>query len=113
MKMAMEEIKAIMNKHDIAGVVQLQSPTHGEFLYALEASWSCISFEPGGRVRFKAAMQSGGGSGDVTRERERARVSAGMVLGLIDAGRKQIEDLTQLAMLIGKHVNVEHWTRVE
>jgi hypothetical protein len=42
---AMEEIKAVLKKHDCMGAIILVSPTHSEFLFHPEASWSVVHFE--------------------------------------------------------------------
>jgi hypothetical protein len=41
LKIAAEEIKDILRKHDIAGAVQLHTPGHGEFILHLNTSYSC------------------------------------------------------------------------
>jgi hypothetical protein len=46
LKEAAEEIKAILNKHDIMGSMLLVSPSHVEYLFHLNASWSVMRFEP-------------------------------------------------------------------
>lgn len=51
---AMEEIKATLRKHDVAGLVILNSPTHLEFLYGLSPSWACTEIAPSGRLRIVA-----------------------------------------------------------
>ncbi len=38
---AMEEIKVVLHKHDIAAVVILSSQTHVEYLHEISPSWSC------------------------------------------------------------------------
>lgn len=55
---AMEDIKAVLRKHDIMGCAVLASPTHSEFLCEPGATWSVakienINGEPGIRFRSK------------------------------------------------------------
>lgn len=47
LKIAMEEIKAVLKKHDIAGAVVLHTPGHSEFLMKIDPSWSCAKIERG------------------------------------------------------------------
>lgn len=55
LKMAMEEIKAITKKYDIAASVVLHTNGFSEYLNAVEPSYSCIKIENGGiRIRSKA-----------------------------------------------------------
>lgn len=53
LKKAMEEIKAILKKHDIAGSVILHTPGFSEYLNHIEPSYSLMWFE-NGRCRIKA-----------------------------------------------------------
>lgn len=52
LKKAMEEIKAILKKHDIAGSVVLHAPGFSEYLNHINTSYSCLKFE-GDNLRFK------------------------------------------------------------
>ncbi len=56
LKVAMEEIKAILKKHDIAGVISLHTPGHGEFFMGIEPTYSCAKLMPNG-VHFKAKKE--------------------------------------------------------
>ena len=56
LKMAMEEVKAILNKNDIAGFVILHSPGFSEYLNHVMTSYSCaIVTHEGVRLRLKSA----------------------------------------------------------
>lgn len=48
LKTAMEEIKAILQKHDIAGYVVIHTPGFSEYLNHLDTSYSCAKAESGG-----------------------------------------------------------------
>jgi hypothetical protein len=54
LKKAMEEIKAVLKTHDIAGSVILHTPGFSEYLNHIETSYSVASHENGGiRVKSK------------------------------------------------------------
>lgn len=53
LKIAMEEIKAILSRHDIAGAVILHTPGFSEFLFSPTPSWSVARLEPTGFLRIK------------------------------------------------------------
>jgi hypothetical protein len=54
LKKAMEEIKAILKKHDIAGCIILHTPGFSEYLNHIETSYSVAWHENGGiRVKSK------------------------------------------------------------
>jgi hypothetical protein len=57
LKTAMAEIKVILEKHDIVGVITLASETHAEFRYLLSASWSVAYFEDPCVLRIRAKKQ--------------------------------------------------------
>lgn len=105
---AMAQIKAVLIEHDIAGVVTLQGPGAVEYLYELSPSWSCVTIENTGMVRIKAQAATGPGS-----EKERLRVSAGMLLGFLDLARRNQDDVTKLLRCLSQYVEIEHWAREE
>lgn len=108
LKLAMEEIKEILKRHDIAAIVHLQSQAHGEFLYSLSPSWSCASLSDDGRFRFKADIKT-----KPETDKERARVTTGMLISFLDAAEKQKQDMTTAARLVGKHMEIQHRTDYE
>jgi len=61
LKKAMEEIKDILNKHDIAGAVVLHSPGFGEHFIKVDPSYSCAFIDnlPGGEqgIRVRTRLQ--------------------------------------------------------
>lgn len=60
LKTAMEEIKAILAKHDIGAMIVLHTPGHSEFLNKLNPSYSCI-IQTGDQIRFKSKLADYGG----------------------------------------------------
>lgn len=46
LKEAAEEIKIILKKYDAQAAMLLVSPSHCEYLYFLDSSWSTARFEP-------------------------------------------------------------------
>ena len=52
LKVAAEEIKEILKKHDIAGAVILHTPGHGEYFVQLNPSYSCAYMYNDKEVRF-------------------------------------------------------------
>lgn len=57
LKEAMAEIFGVLKKHDIGGAITLVSPTHAEFRFCEDPSWSCARIEGATRVRFRAKAQ--------------------------------------------------------
>lgn len=52
LKVAAEEIKDILRKHDLAGVVSLHTPGHGEYFVHLNPTYSCAYMYNDNEVRF-------------------------------------------------------------
>ena len=57
LKKAMEEMKEILRKHDIAGVVVLHTPGHSEYHNHLSPSYSCASINSEGNLDIKASKK--------------------------------------------------------
>jgi len=109
LKEAMAEVIAIVKKYDLSASVLIQNENHAEFLYELSPSWSCISVTDDGHVRFKAQAKTGGDT-----EKERLRVSVGLIMGILDHAKKQQGDMTMLVeMLIKNGVKFHHFTKEE
>jgi len=52
LKVAAEEIKEILRKHNLAAAVALHSPGHGEYFVHLNPSYSCAYMYQDNEVRF-------------------------------------------------------------
>ena len=108
LKTAMAEIKAVLTKYDIAGVVVLASESHMEYLNHVVASWSCATIEQSGRnvlVRVRAKRED-----FPSKEAQRKCVSdtIGMIMGFADAQEHCREQMLLLASKIGAQVPFDH-----
>lgn len=107
LKLAAEEIKAVLRKYDIAGMINLQSPPHGEFVRELTPSWSCLTVhtEPDGRtgVRFKANIKSGPRT-----ESLRAELTAGMICSFRNCAKRDAYHMGNLEAMIKEHLDFDH-----
>ena len=52
LKVVAEEIKEILRKHDVAGVVSLHAPGHGEHFIHINPSYSCAYMYNDNEIRF-------------------------------------------------------------
>lgn len=57
LKMASLEIKAILEKYDIAGVVQLFIPGHNEYTMNISPSFSCVSVNDVGQLKITPPIE--------------------------------------------------------
>ena len=110
---AMEEIKAILLKHDIAANVILSSRTHMEYLRQLQTSWNALSVEPHGdgfAVRFRCKRAD-----YPTREawQEALRLSVGTLAGFKDALEADTTAMKELLIMCGESMQIDHVSRDE
>lgn len=111
LKEVMKEIQAVLAKHDVAGLVILSSPKHLEYLLQLEASWTCMRLEVPLAIRFRSLAKDFPSKADQKRCTEE---SLGTVIGLADVALNLSQQLSRIAVHIGKHFgSVEHFTRAE
>lgn len=101
------KIRALLKEYDVAGIVNIQGKDQAEFVNEITPSWSCLSWDFTGApeerpaIRFKAAMKTGGNE-----EKEKARLTAGMVIGFEHVMGMQLLQLGQLIQLLGKHMDI-------
>lgn len=57
LKVAAEEIKEVLRKHNLAAAVALHSPGHGEYFVHLNPSYSCAYMYNDQEVRFYSKRQ--------------------------------------------------------
>lgn len=114
LKAAMEEIKAVLFKYDIAAVAILQSKTHGEWLNEITPSWSCAKMERDekGRegIRFKATLQE---YGSKEARNEAIRLTTGMLCGFRDGAIRVQENMEAVAGMVSQKVEIEHVSRFD
>lgn len=101
LRLAMEEIKAILAKYDCAATITLQSGQHAEYLYHFSPTWSCVTLTDTGHCRVKCKRED---FKDEASAKLCLEYSIGMFVGFLDFARKTTEDMTQLLRMVGKTV---------
>lgn len=86
LKKAMQEIKDILNKHDIAGFVVLHTPGFSEFMNKVDPSYSILKLE-NQRVQFNAHSKHFGG--DKEKRDIAAAATKNMIGHFMDVSAKQ------------------------
>jgi hypothetical protein len=102
LKVAAEEIKEILRKHDIAAVVTLHSPGHGEYFFHLNPSYSCAYVYNDNELRFYSKKEDYN-SPEEQFEKQNATVNmmriltdlAGMNYMMLEPLTRKIEEITQ------------------
>jgi hypothetical protein len=108
LKIAAEEIKQILEKHDIAGVIVLHTPGYGEHILHLMPSYSCVKHDPLGlRVRAMAADFNGD-----TAKRDQVITDTANMMSLFSeiVGRMWMQ-LDQMSQVLDKATGAEHYDK--
>jgi hypothetical protein len=105
LKMAMEEIKAIIKKYDIGAIVELHTPGHGEFFIEVSPSYSCAWFE-GNHLRIRARLKEDF-NGDRKAWGVKVNDTTNMLLTFLDTNKKLQEGLTSALAMLEKKIEIE------
>lgn len=106
LKVAAEEIKEILKKHDIAGAVVLHTKGHGEHFIHLNTSYSCAYIYDDDHVRFRAKAEDY----DTVEQRNEAQQStANMLHILTECTGKNYLALEPLSKKIDELTNAKHF----
>lgn len=106
LKIAMEEIKAILHKHDIAGFVTLHTPGHTEFLMELQPSYSCCRVQ-GDQIRVRAKLiEDFAGNKEIWHRK--VNDTSDMLHGICDTSGRIIIQIMNLSDILDKKVDADH-----
>jgi len=108
LKAAIEEIKPILQKYDVAALVVLSSEDALEYLFEIEPSWSCMHIEkrPDGlflRVQTTHLPE--------TEKKRQLQSTIGFVVGFLDVLKHLQEQMGAIAGKISETVEFKHWTK--
>lgn len=106
LKKAAKEIEDVLKKYDIAGLILLHSPGHGEFLFNLSPTYSALKFEGVKGVRLKAKSEDFK-NGAIGRDKALADTS-NMLQILYDMGSTHVNALYEMSSFVNKVTNAEH-----
>lgn len=109
LKIAAEEIKAVLQKHDCAAVVVLASETHLEYLHHVTPSWSCAKLE-GNVLRIRAKRED---FASVEAHKKCLSDTIGMVVGFLDAANNTAAQMQEVACVIARQIEFSHFTKEE
>ena len=104
LRKAMAEIKEVLDKYDIVGLVVLHEPSHGEFLLKINPSYSCISFQTDGiRINTKP-FDSKESKSDAVKN------TCNMTSSLFEMISKQVDNLKQVDDFLTETFDAKHTT---
>ncbi len=110
---ALAEIRAVLEKHDLAGVVFVGSQTHAAFIYRFDPSWSCARLEetPDGMViRLKAL---GADFPDAMAHEKCVTDTIGIFNGFLNMGQRLSFDLMNLLKMLSRQFVITDDSRLE
>ena len=105
LKSAMDEIRAIINRYDIAGSIVLHTPGNSEYGIFIEPSYSCAKFN-GGNISFKAkASDFKGGAAERS---EKVEDTCNMMNMLSTTTGQVALNIMHVSENFDKHIGAEH-----
>jgi hypothetical protein len=107
LKKAMEEIKEILRKHDIAGTVTLHTDGHAEYLNHITPSYSCANIdELNGRFELRAKKIHFSNEAE---RHNKLRATSNMLSLLADVTAKNVLNLINASETVDKFLEAEHF----
>lgn len=106
LKTAIEEIKQILRKHDIAGIVVLHTPGFGEYLNHITPSYSCASIDNlSGRYQLKGRKEHFSNEAE---RHNKLKDTCNMMRTLADLTGKSALNLLEAAKATDKFLDAQH-----
>ena len=105
LKVAAEEIKEILRKHDIAASVALHAPGHGEYFVHLNPSYSCAYMYNDNEVRFHSKSSDYKTPGE---QLKKQKFTSNMLKILADTTAMNFDILQNLSKVFDRLTNAVH-----
>jgi hypothetical protein len=110
LQLVIDELNAVLKRHDVGAIVLLASKTHTHYLHQLGTSWNCIWFE-GDMLRIRCKRQD---FPSADAQKEVLSHTIGMLGGLVDAARQEADKFEELLRMIGQSgVEFDHVSQSE
>lgn len=110
LKKAMEEIKEVLRRHDVAGIVLLQSKTHGEWLNHINPSWSAAWMEDEDLLRIRARRAD---YQSMAARDEALRLTTSMLCGFRDGAQRVHDNMESVLKVLSDTVEITHISRFD
>lgn len=115
---AINEIKAILERHDLAGLVIVSSLNDVAFLNKIDPTWSCAWMEesgPDGQVTVRIRSQIKEYGGDKERQKIEVEGTTGMFISFMNWADKTLGNMVSITTMLGQNfpeiMHSEHWRR--
>lgn len=107
LKVAAEEIKDILRKHDIAASIALHTPGHGEFINHLNPSYSCVYQYDDNELRIHSKREK---YNSLAEQLDHQENTANMLRMLAEMVGHNYMTIEPISARFDKAVNAEHNT---
>lgn len=107
LKKAMEEIKKVCSKYDVAALVVLHTPGFSEYMNRLDPSYSCV-IQNGDEIRVRARANEDF-NGDKEARNKKIADTANMFHHLSEIGMRQGLAISEVSKKVNEIVNAEHF----
>lgn len=103
--LAKDQIEALLRRYDIAGIVMLQSETHGEWLYHVHPSWSAaeLRMDADGRQMIHFSTPAS--------DARKVDSSTAMLITFRDAADRISAHMELILVQLAKHLAIDHASR--
>ena len=106
LRLAIEDVKAVLKRHKVAGFVLLGSETHQEFIFEVDAPWNLLQVERSGVNDYRMRLKF---KGKADEEKKRAiDATIGFMFGLRDIMYRQLQTLHQFCGQLENQAQVDH-----
>lgn len=105
LKVAAEEIKEILRKHDIAAAVVLHAPGHGEHFMHLTPSYSCAYMYNDNEIRIYSKKED---YNNVEEQQQKQAYTSNMLSILTDITAINFMGLETVSKMLDKKLNAKH-----
>lgn len=113
---ASDEIKAVLEKYDVAAMVVITDQTDTAFLRRIDPTWSCSWMEEGGdgtQVRIRSRLKEDYG-GDKERQKRELEATVGMFIHFMTWCEETRGAMVNVTAMLAKHfpqiMHSEKWT---
>jgi len=106
LKKAMEEMKAIIKKYDIAALIVLHTPGDSEYLNAITPSYSCMKWN-GDELRIRAKLKEDF-NGDKKAMEEKLAATSNMLRLLAEVGGQQLLSIMKVSDFVDELLGSIH-----
>lgn len=102
---ALEEVAAVLRKHNMAGIVMVANATHCDYQMEISPSWSCAKFETDGKGNVSVRILSKLANYP-NKEAQKAALEAtiGMFVTFNDVMARLTEQNNKLLVMLGREV---------